>query len=253
MAESKADRRNDRRAPIAVRIQVLGFDADGSKWDEYVTSFDVSLRGARFLLTHPVERGQVLLLIMAMPVQYRRYDPGQPLYRIYALVRHARGMPDGQEVGVRLLGKNPPRDYERHPACRYFLPGERLPVDAPVHQRLDVIPGNESGAPSNEASFEERRRRRRLDVFVDFRIHRIDAPSTPERTVSENISPGGARLMTSQPIQPGEIVRIEEVDGEFATRAEVVNVYLGQDRTLRLNLRFLDGELPKRLVPDLPE
>jgi PilZ domain len=232
---------------------VLGLDADGSKWDEYVTTFDVSLRGARFLLAQPVERGQILLLIMAMPVQYRRYDPGQPLYRIYALVRHTRNMPDGQEVGVRLLGKNPPRDYERHPACRYFLPGERLPPDAPLHQQLDEIPGNEWGAPPSAATSEERRRRRRLDVFVDFRIHRIDASAAKERTVSENISPCGARLLTSQPIQPGEIVRIEEVDGEFATRAEVVNVYLGPDHTLRLNLRFIDGELPKRLLPDLPD
>jgi hypothetical protein len=253
MAESKADRRNDRRAPIAVRIQVLGLDADGSKWDEYVTTFDVSLRGARFLLAHPVERSQILLLVMAMPVQYRRYDPGQPLYRIYALVRHTRNMPDGQEVGVRLLGKNPPRDYERHPACRYFLPGERLPPGAPVHQQLDETHSDESATTAGTTPSEERRRRRRLDVFVGFRIHRLDASSTQERTVSENISPTGARLMTSQPIQPGEIVRLEEVDGAFSTRAEVVNAYLGQDRTLRLNLRFIDSELPKRLLPDLPD
>ena len=54
--------------------------------------------------------------------------------------------------------------------------------------------------------------------------------------------------MTTLPVAKGEIVILEEMGGDFRTRAEIRNVYIGQDRIPRLNLRFLDLEAPDRLV-----
>jgi hypothetical protein len=50
------------------------------------------------------------------------------------------------------------------------------------------------------------------------------------------------------PVAKGEIVVLEELGGDFRTRAEIRNVYIGQDRVPRLNLQFLDAEAPERLV-----
>ena len=47
----------------------------------------------------------------------------------------------------------------------------------------------------------------------------------------------------------GEVVEFEELDGAFKTRAEVRNLYVGEDRIPRLNLCFLDAEAPARLLP----
>jgi hypothetical protein len=249
MADLKTERRRDRRAPFAVRTQVKGFDPDGGLWEELTTTVDVSMHGALVPMRHPVERGQIVLLLLPLPPQFRRYDPGHPLYRVYALVRHVRVVDQGQQVGVRLLGKDAPRDYERHPACRYFLPGEPLPAGLTPHQR--AVQALSESAPT--APSEERRRTPRLDVFTDFRIQRLDPAVGSERTVAENIGPGGARVLTSLTIEPGEVVRVDEIGGAFTARAEVVNVSVDESQTRRLNLRFLDAELPKRLLPDLPD
>jgi hypothetical protein len=46
----------------------------------------------------------------------------------------------------------------------------------------------------------------------------------------------------------GDVLQVEEVGGEFRTRAEVRNAYVGKDNIRRLNLRFMDRPAPDRLV-----
>jgi hypothetical protein len=66
--------------------------------------------------------------------------------------------------------------------------------------------------------------------------------------VAENLGKGGARVLTSMPVVQGEIVLVEEVGGPFRTRAEIRNIFIGTDKVPRLNLKFLDGEAPDRLI-----
>jgi hypothetical protein len=47
------------------------------------------------------------------------------------------------------------------------------------------------------------------------------------------------------------MVRIEEVGGDYKTRAEVRNVSIGADNHPRLNLLFLDEPAPERLLPPI--
>jgi hypothetical protein len=50
-------------------------------------------------------------------------------------------------------------------------------------------------------------------------------------------------------VAKGEVVVVEELGGgDFRSRAEIRNVYIGKDNVPRLNLMFLDGEAPDRLV-----
>jgi hypothetical protein len=127
------------------------------------------------------------------------------------------------------LGKAPPRGFEKDPGGLFFLPTD----------------------PPPPANVKERRRWRRIDIFVNFKVKRTE-PSGPgpyeERTIAENIGKGGARVLTSMPVDKGEVLWVEEVDGPFRTRAEVKNIYIGPDSIPRLNLSFLDAQAPDRLV-----
>jgi predicted Ser/Thr protein kinase len=100
--------------------------------------------------------------------------------------------------------------------------------------------------------FRDRRQTGRLDIFVNLIVRRVGTLGTvlqEERTIAENIGRGGARVLTGMvSVAAGDVLHLEEVGGDFRTRAEVRNAYVGKDNIRRLNLRFLDGPAPDRLV-----
>jgi serine/threonine protein kinase len=106
--------------------------------------------------------------------------------------------------------------------------------------------------PPPDISYADRRQSTRLDIFVNFALRRVGTLGTvlqEERTIAENISRSGARVMTSMTtVGTGDIVQLQEIGGGFQTRAEVRNAYVGRDNIRRLNLRFVDGPAPDRLV-----
>ena len=130
-------------------------------------------------------------------------------------------------VGVRFLGKSPPKGYEANPGGLYLLPTDPPPVTK-----------------------EERRKWPRMAVFVNVRLRWITSggQEMEEQTIAENIGRGGARVMTSLPVVKGDVVRMEELDGDFQVRAEIRNIYIGSDHIPRLNLRFVDAAAPDRLL-----
>ncbi len=223
------ERRNEPRMALALPVQVHGTESDGRAWDEMTSTDDASIGGASFTLKRSLVVGRAVQLSLPLPKRFRRYDVAESTYHVYALVRDvksaARGA--GSRVGVLFLGKTPPRGYDKNPGGLYLLPSDPPPPP------------------------KERRLRTRLDnVFVNLKLQRIGltGSGSEERTVAENLGKGGARVMTSLPLAKGEIVMIEELGGPFKTRAEICNVYIGQDRIPRLNLHFLDAEAPDRLV-----
>jgi serine/threonine protein kinase len=97
----------------------------------------------------------------------------------------------------------------------------------------------------------DRRRATRLDIPVNFRMRRVETGGMQEElTFAENVGRGGARVMTTKlsSLAPGDTVNLEELGGNFKTRAEVRGSYVGKDGICRLNLRFLDSLAPDRLV-----
>jgi serine/threonine protein kinase len=116
--------------------------------------------------------------------------------------------------------------------------------------RQDAITGAQRVVEA--APFSDRRRATRLEIFVNLMIRRMGTLGTvlqEERTVAENFSRGGARVLTTMAgVTIGEIIGVSEIGGDFETRAEVRGVYAGRDNVRRLNLRFVDREAPERLV-----
>jgi tetratricopeptide (TPR) repeat protein len=70
-----------------------------------------------------------------------------------------------------------------------------------------------------------------------------------ERTIVDNISRRGARVMTSMnQTAVGALVELEEVGGDFRVRATVRARHTGGDHIPRLGLRFENASAPDRLV-----
>ncbi len=211
---------------LPVRVRATG--SDGRNWSEMSSTDDASFGGASFSLEHPLEVGRAVELTLPLPKRFRRYDLNEPGYRIFGLVRDVTNQAEGgRRVGVMFLGRNPPKGYEKNPGGHYLLPTDLAP------------------APK------ERRQLTRLEhARVNFRLQRLGmtGAGAEERTVAENLGKGGARVMTSLALAKGEIVMVEELAGPFRTRAEICNVYMGEDRIPRLNLHFLDAQAPDRLV-----
>jgi hypothetical protein len=130
-------------------------------------------------------------------------------------------------LGLMFLGKHPPRGFEKNPSSRYLL--------------------SQDPAPGTRA---ERRSHVRRDLPYNLKLTRQapGAEAQQEHTVAENLGKGGARVLTTLPVAKGEIIIVEEVGGPFRTRAEIKNIYIGKDKVPRLNLQFLDGEAPDRLI-----
>jgi c-di-GMP-binding flagellar brake protein YcgR len=226
MSETDTERRKHARASVRLPVRVTGFETDGAVWEETTTSSDVSFGGLSCILQHRIVRGQVVLLNLALPAPMRKFDQGMPTYRVYSLVRNVSASPQGMWVRFKFLGKRPPKGYEENPSCRYLLPGD------PPPER------------------EERRRTTRRHVFLTVRLQRknVTGDGGSEQTVTEDLSKGGACLLTALPIAVGEEIIIEEIGGSYQTEAVVRSIHIGNDGIARLHVRFNDAP-PDRLIP----
>ena len=225
--DSRPERRRETRMSLRLPVRVQGHDAQNQPWAEMAAMENTSHGGAAMRMKRPVVRGQVLSLALPLPRHFRHYDLSEAFYRVYALVRHVATAAGELRVGVLFLGKSPPKGYEANPGGLYLLPTDPPPVTK-----------------------EERRKWPRTAIFVNVRLHWTtpDEQELEEQTIAENVGRGGARVMTSLPVVKGDVVRLEELDGDFQVRAEIRNIYIGPDHIPRLNLRFLDAAAPDRLL-----
>jgi hypothetical protein len=237
----RADNRREDRLPVSLPVRVLGYDADGTSWQELTETDDLAAGGCSFRVKRPVFRGQVLRLALPMPKRLRRFDSEEPAYRVYGIVRDAVLEAGICRIGVMFYGKEPPTGFEGNPSTRFRLPSdvdERPAAPRPVQE--------EEERPDPYG----RRASERFDIFVDFFMELVDewgAVLQEERTVADNISKGGARVLTSRDLAKGDVIVLHEVGGVFESRAEVKDLHVGKDGIRRLNVRFLDGS-PGHLV-----
>jgi hypothetical protein len=225
-----AERRKQRRVPMRLPVRVQGRDADGTTWEEMSSCEDASPGGVGLRLARPVVLGQVLHLSLPLPQRFRQYDLTDPSYRVYTLVRNVRPAPGGGvRVGALFLGKHPPRGAHALPGELFLMPGDPTPV--------------------------ERRRFPRHVARLVLRLEAGDAPggvAVEEKTVAEDVSQWGAQVRaTTLPVVKGALLQVEEVGGDFRTRAEVRNISIGADGQPRLNLLFIDAPTPERLLPEV--
>jgi hypothetical protein len=227
-----AERRKHRRVPMKLPVRVQGRDADGTTWEEMATCEDASAGGVGLRLNRTVVVGQVLHLSLPLPQRFRQHDLTDPSYRVYSLARHVLPLPGGgHRVGVLFLGKHPPRGAESLPGGLFLMPGDPTPI--------------------------ERRRFARHVARLSLRLEAENAPggvAVEERTVTDDVSLWGAQVRArTLPVVKGAILHVQEIDGDFKTRAEVRNISIGPEGHPRLNLLFLDSPAPERMLPGIGE
>lgn len=233
-----AERRKDPRLGISVPVRVQGYDADGREWAEMSSTNDASYGGASFPLKHAHGVGQVVLLSLPLPRNFRRYSLTDTSYKTYSLIRVSRaGSRNTAKVGVMFLGRTPPHGFHDNPGGRYLLPGDE--VDEPSRRG-------------------ERRQYERLPLFVNLTVQRTSGAGGEERTVTENVSHGGARVLSTLPLAAGDVVVVSDPAGRASASATVCNVFVASDRVARLNLQFQDLASFERLfaaagTPPLPK
>jgi hypothetical protein len=257
-------------------VRVQGFLSGGGTWEEIASTEDISGQGASFTLSRTVELGQVLHLSLNLPKRLRQYDLTDVSYRVYTLVRGITRKGDRSRVGVLFFGKFPPRGFHERPSARFLLPSDSQPGmspapiprpgDAPLQSTSPQTAAASASAPPAPAlappppavpkeepagKVSEKRTQRRVDIFVNFTIQQVDewgAVLQEELTVADNISKGGARVMTSLDFMTGDTIIVQEAGGGFATRAEIRDVRKGPDGIRRLHLKFLDRQTPERML-----
>lgn len=215
------EQRADSRLGIPVDVVLARLDSSGAVLErERSLAEDVGRHGARVLTAFTgVNVGDVLLV--------EEVGGG---FKSRATVRNEHKGADGVlRLGLEFLDATVP---ER------LLPSEAPNASAP----------RPAATPPVAAPAGERRTQTRLHVPLDVRLRRGDGLEE-QRTVADELSRGGARVITSlESINVGELVEIEEVGGDFRTRASVRHRTLGPDHVPRLGLRFLDRPAPDRLV-----
>jgi hypothetical protein len=211
--------------PIKVPVRVRGREGDGPTWEELTSCVDVSLGGVGMLMSHPVSTGRVLHLSVPLPVSFRQYDLGETTYRVYALVRNTRPAASVSRVGAVFLGRNPPGGGGLPPAEHYRMPG-----DEPV-KRLRPRP------------------------LLRLRLEADQAPgglAQDEEAVAEHLAPRSVLVrVTRLPVSRGAVLAVQEIGGDFRSRAVVSSIVVGADGQPRLSLQMLDAPVPDRLLtPD---
>ncbi len=221
MNKEAKERRKTRRMSLKVPVRVKGRDPSGATWEEMTSCEDVSAGGMAVILERSVRVGQVLHLALPLPARFRQYDLTEASYRVYGLVRGRR---QGRRVGILFLGKNPPRGAESLPTELYLMPGDPRPLSADRHGFEIVLRLEADQAPGGVVQ--------------------------EERSIAENVTERTADARTmSLPVFKGVTLSVEEIGGEYKTRAEVSNVRIGKDGNPVLSLLFVDEPVPERLLP----
>ncbi len=210
MRENRATRRAEARRPLVAQTAVLGFDDLTTRWAEQTRTVNGCRGGLAFPLAHRVFPGQVLQLQTEVPASLRRFGADAPTYNVFAIVRHVRrGAPP--LVGVMFHGKTAPAGFTASPAGSFMLPA----------QTTDV------------------RRTARHQAVLTVKVGLGQGPCS-ELAITEDLSAGGARLLTALPLSIGDDINVDIDNGAVFSAARVCGAAPADHGTMRVSVFFLD-------------
>jgi hypothetical protein len=183
----------------------------------------------------------------------RCYDHLEPQYRVWCLVRHVRKTSAEDDpkqsfnIGVAFIGKRPPASFETDPTTLY----EVLAPDELGFCHVRELPHKDalksSGTKAIQPKAEEILRPTRHPISLTVTIEVFDdtgATVASEMTVTENINPNGAAVLTTLPVDRGRFVRFTCDQYNITVVAVVRRRRIGNDGIARLHLEFIDRQFP---------
>ncbi|HKQ06290.1 MAG TPA: EAL domain-containing protein [Blastocatellia bacterium] len=211
------NRRRTERFKLAMPTRVTGYDNDKNKWDEMTQTINVSRTGVRLRLRRRMQQGNVVHLMLPLPVKLRSHGYSDSTYKVYALVRRVEPVKGGGQIlGLEFLGEEPPSGFLDRPWAVFNLK-------------------NWKGA--------ERRREKRIEkpeiVRIEYLSEEMRAVGD-DTVLTENYSRGGMRVRLQETPPEFFIIRVYGPGNAEPRIAVVRNRYLGPDNCERLCLSYVD-------------
>jgi hypothetical protein len=234
------NRRVRERLKLALPARVQFREDAETEWTEMTRLHDLTPFGASFSLTRPIDIGRLVRLTLPMPRQLRCFDHVEDQYRVYALVRFARGEFSAGAgtasfmLGVAFVGKRPPESYQLDPKKRYEV-FEAGAGGLWMLKEQEVVGG------------QIQKKETRLSVPVEVTVELYDERwniTAREETVTENISRRGAAVYTSLQAERGRYVRLTSARYQTSAFAVIRAHRTGSDGIPRLHVEFMDQEWP---------
>lgn len=204
-------------------------------WKEKGALKSVSRLGAGFEIQKPCKVGQIISLLIPMPVNLRLYDHGKQLYRVWGLVQHCHSVTgedfSGFNVGVAFIGKDAPQSFYEKPDQSYRILGLN---DDGLWKIIEA-----------EREFINRRHPRywtACDVTITEKT--VDDETVELNGVTENISKSGAAVYCESEAVVGDMVKFSCPEYEFETDAIVRNRLGMGNTTPKIHIEFLENEFP---------
>lgn len=215
------NRRRCERFKLTVPALLAGYDLENKRWQEVAKTADVGRMGVGVRMQRPMSHGAVVHITLPLPTKLRNHGFSDPGYNMYAIVRRVEPLHDGfRLVGLEFLGNHPPAGY--------------------LHKPWATFRTQKWTGPN-------RRREGRVDHIEPVVIEYLDENKQAIRhdsAVTENISPGGARVCTRSTVPEFEFLRIAKMDRSFETLAVVRNQYTGKDGFERICLQLVGQKWP---------
>lgn len=227
------------RVQMEIPLLVTYNENSEEQWTEETQTENVTICGAGFALSHPVEPKRLIRLTLPMPRDFRLFDFGKKQYDVWALVRWLKLIEAGSAEKLRLIAGvafigMPPASFLQDSKTYYDL----LPVPkAKSFWRCREIP-RQTG--HYVRSLEERR-----PVVMPLMIQTINALGRVVETVEAetiNISESGMALMTELVFQVQSFVLIKNADTGKPLLAAVRGFYQFDDDRIRMHLEFITGK-----------
>ena len=221
---------------MSVHAVVKGKDKGNRQWKAVADLISVSSTGASFNMARNCEPGTLVSLTIPLPAHLRCYDYDQEFYRVWGLVQHCEPMtaddPSNFHVGVAFIGNTCPDTYKADPMQHYRVAG----VDDTGMWKVDEL----------KTPFKKRadvRFWRSVELYLAL-IDTKDGSTGGERTVAENVSRGGAAVLTTMNVGIGDRVKFISEEYDFSGLAVVCNAQPTDDNRTRLHLNFVEVNFP---------
>ena len=182
---------------IGTMIQIF---ENGETWNESAHVTSLSRNGAGFSTARECTVGRLIKLEIPMPSELRAYDESEDIYPVMGIVQHCNCVAYNGEnvyqVGVALIGKNPPESFENNPLQNYRISG--MSEDGFWNVTDAEMPFKGRKTPRFSIA---------LDVTISL-IQTHDRSIAKETTVTKNIGSGGAAVVSTLKARVGDKVKI---------------------------------------------
>ena len=237
MSEKRPQKRIRERLELKLPVRIHSRETPDFEWTEMTRLINVTPFGAGFTLKHPTEKGRLLHMTIPMPRQLRVFDHVEDQYKVWAIVRYVKVMPQANtqlifDIGVAFIGKHPPASYESEPWKLYDI----------ATSSLESMPAPEEIVAAEPT---DQRAHTRHNIAVDMLLEVLDekgAVGHTEQTVTENISRMGATLFTTLQVTVGRFVRVTSEQYKITAFATVRGRNTGADGIPRIHIEFIDKE-----------